>query len=567
MPLERSEIDQIIKKNQIPISKQEIDSIMRGSQISQPTSMQDVPVGGTPEKQPGFIERVGKTSAEGLERFAVAGGQAEELFKQGKVLEGVSRGMLGGAGGLAASGLSIVTEAAAPLMKLIGSGISTVFEKTGVASKPDQQRALELIAQNVDAWAKEHPIAAANLQDLIDLSAVLPELKAGQVAGKGALQAGKVTMKTTGKIAMAPIDILKGYASEGVKKNISEDVDSLLKATRSISKQTQLAGKKGTNISEILKDPQVFKGIKVEKAKIVPDEAISVVDSRIDRLMDVKKQMLPVIDDMVVPVPKSDILKSAVRSVTTTGIQTAEDKALISAIKKQVAALPETLKPSEIDTLRAKFRKLSRDAKGLMKSGSEYTALENATRDVLFRITDDLPVPNASEYKAMNDYIKQMITTRDFLDKTLRSQTVKGGRLGGYVLKTIGAIGGLGHGILGVIAGSEIGGIVADIITNNQLGSGLKMRLIRGLTNDPKIISQSEQLLRDIGQVNVLKRPALPMPAIRVPGRPDTSGIVKGAGPMPGWGQVPPTVKALPPPSQIQLPGRTIIRPERPYTK
>lgn len=296
-----------------------------------------------------------------------------------------------------------------------------------------------------------------------------------------------------------PIDALKGYASESVKKSINEDVSGLLKATRAIGNKAQQAETQNVDLQKILSDPQIFKGLKVEKAKIVPDEAIATVDSRIQTLLDAKSEILPHVDALVPPVPKSVLLQRAFDDIA--GDLPPKDEAELKArIEAQVEALPDEMKPSEIDKLRAQMRKASRDAKGQMKSDSEYAALENASRDTVIDITNKLPVKNASEYVALNDYVKQMITTKTFLDKTLRNQVVKGGRARGYAIKLVGAIAGASHGPLGTIVGSEIGGLVSDIVTNNALGSNMKMNLIKGITDDPEILAKAEQLAEQMKQ-------------------------------------------------------------------
>ena len=85
----------------------------------------------------------------------------------------------------------------------------------------------------------------------------------------------------------------------------------------------------------------------------------------------------------------------------------------------------------EIDQFRATFRQSARDAKGLLKRSSEYATLEKALRDTEFNITDNLQslgIEKAGEFKSLNNYVKDMINTSEFLNKTLRGQTVKGGR-------------------------------------------------------------------------------------------------------------------------------------------
>ena len=62
-------------------------------------------------------------------------------------------------------------------------------------------------------------------------------------------------------------------------------------------------------------------------------------------------------------------------------------------------------------------------------------------------------------------------------------------------------------GPLGALAGNVLGGLIADIIVNNQLGSSFKMNLIRGLTDDPIILQQAEKLLQETQDFQPLMLP------------------------------------------------------------
>jgi len=369
---------------------------------------------------------------------------------------------------------------------------------------------------------------------------------------------------------LEPMNKLRGYVDAKTQDSIKYDVGNLLKATRSISKKVQEAEARGADLQKILEEPKVFKGIKVEKGKINPDQAVDIVDSRIDAVLEAKRKMLPKIDQLVHGTSRDVVRAKAIENIS--GKYLPEDEAtIIASINKQIDAMPEFLKPSQIDEIRAKARQSARNAKGMQKSQSEYAAIENAARDTVFEITDNLPVSGAQEYKALNDYVKNMITTKQFLDETLRNQVVKGGRMRGYAMRVIGSVAGSSYGILGAIAGSELGGVIADIVTNNSLGSSMKMQLIRELTDEPKILEQAQKLL---GEVEALENPLLPE------GNKDFNSQTKGAGTMElpaesastieGRELSNPNIKqpennlsgmlALPQGNTIELPGRGILQ-------
>lgn len=329
-----------------------------------------------------------------------------------------------------------------------------------------------------------------------------PNATVGSVAKEAAIMGGTGALggAALGGGLAVPSAAIRGTAKTvstiaNPQKAIEREVDQLFKSTRGIESKVKLASQKNTDLRKIVSDPVVFKGIKVSNQTINPDEAIGVIDNRIETLISAKREMLPELDRYVPKLSREQIREDAIRRVAGTA-SPADEQDIINAINKQVDALPEQVSLTELDSLRARFRKSSRDAKGLQKRDSEYSTLENSTRDLLFQATDNLPFDTNGQFAALNTYVKDMLETRQFLDKTLRGQKVKGGRLGIYAGRMVGAIAGIKGGVLGSIMTSELGGAIMSVITNNQLGNSMKMRLIRNITDDPKIIKEVEQLLK-----------------------------------------------------------------------
>lgn len=351
------------------------------------------------------------------------------------------------------------------------------------------------------------------LQEDASLGDVASRTLQGAVIGGAAGGAFGGVLPVTGKV----LDLaLPKRRTEKVLGQIRSDVDELFTANKAISNAEQLALRKNVPLRDVLSDPTIFKGIKVENQSVVPDEAIETIADRLDIAMDAKGKLLPEIDAVTMPVPR-DVLRQKAYDSVRGQYTPADEQDILKAIDKQINALPEKLKPSEIDAFRARARKSSRDAKGLQKSTSEYTALENAARDTVFEMTDNLPFDTNKEYPALNNYIKNLIEVQTFLDKTLRGKKVKGGRLGTYTGKIIGAIAGSQGGVLGSIAGSELGGAIANILSNAQLGNSLKMSLIKNMTDDPAIIKAVQDLLQKAQKYNPLDVKALPAGATRLP--------------------------------------------------
>ena len=330
----------------------------------------------------------------------------------------------------------------------------------------------------IQNFASKHQILPAPLSKAVNVGAQ----KIENIANK--------PFELGSKAGSKAVDLFKG----NVQKSLEKDVDNLLTKTKGIISKTQLGQRKNVDYKKIMSEPEVFKGLKVKDGKINPDEAIQVVKNRKDLLLDAKRTLLPEVDRFTPKVAKEVIRQKAIQNIR--GKYTpADEKDLIRAINKQVNAMPDEMTATEIDGFRARFRSSARNAQGLQKSSSEYTSLENATRDTVFDITDNLPFDTNKEYQAINNTIKDLISTEEFLDKTIRGQIVKGGRLTNLLGRGIGAIAGSKFGVLGTLGGSEVGGAVANIITNNQLGSSVKMKLIKEITNDPAILKQATDFL------------------------------------------------------------------------
>lgn len=317
---------------------------------------------------------------------------------------------------------------------------------------------------------------------------------------------------------------LKGTADASIKANLSKEVDNLFKSKKSIENGVKLAQQKNTDLRKIMSDPQVFKGLKVEKGTINPDLAIENVDGRIDVLLNAKKDLLPEIDKFTIPKSREVVRQKALAEVKGS-VSPADEQDLINAINKQVDALPETLNSQQLDVLRAQFRQSARNAKGLQKSASEYSALENATRDTLFEHTDNLPFDTNGEIASLNTQVKDLINAKIFLDKTLRGQKMKGAFFGNLFARGMGAVVGSKFGVFGTILGAETSGAIFDIMLNNQLGSSLKLKLIRNISDDPRILNEVEKVLKQAQDYDVFSKKALPAGAIPMGAKSGESGV------------------------------------------
>lgn len=400
----------------------------------------------------------------------------------------------------------------APIGAAIGAtGIGGVFNKIAEA-KPSQGSIIDRITDipAVQNFVSERP----NLEE--DFTRALNLYFAAKETGKieprtvvpRTVNQIKAVGTTVGSVAskLNPLNVREnlGIAAE---KQVVKDIDNLFKSNKTITRRSAEAENRGVPLKETFSDPAVYDGLKVENGRINATKAIETLDTRIENLLNAKRAMLPEIDRLVPAVDKSMVRNNAVANIQGKYLLENE-KLLIKAIDDQLAPYPDKLPPSVIDDIRAKARAEARNAQGLQKSSSEYAALENGARKTIFDVTDNLPVSNAKEFTTLNVYVKDMIIAKTFAENVLNGQAVKGGRLGGYLGRAIGATALSGYGVFATLAGAEIGGLITNILTNNQLGSSMKMVLIRNLTDNPAVLLQAEKLLGGLKNTQPLQLPA-----------------------------------------------------------
>lgn len=120
-----------------------------------------------PTEQPDFLSRLGTEFKRGGETIVKGVERGAELIKEDKPIQGALATGLGAAGGAIETVLSPVTAAISPFIEkgLKASGIT------------DNQKVQETLS-NLDTWAKEHPDAAENLKNAINIAGTLTGTKA-----------------------------------------------------------------------------------------------------------------------------------------------------------------------------------------------------------------------------------------------------------------------------------------------------------------------------------------------------------------------------------------------------
>ncbi len=455
---------------------------------------------------------------------------AANFVESSDVLGTMNRMAKGDTADLNANKIPNLIDAANPLKKMhelagdktnwtgVDTDVKPSENKDFSGTSPAERAQLEQPSNFSQQVGSTAAIVAANAAPFVGEAMPMIKGVAGKVTGAAVGTAGKAASATADmakSAAKAPLNALRGYADSKVRNSIKSDVQSTLKSTGAVSRRASEITEKGNDIQKTFSDPAVFNGLKVENGRVNPDGAIEVLDNRIEPLVDtLNKKVLPAMKDLGVTISLGDLWQRAkdyleknpgLEGDKQASIQRMQDQ-LSHYVEKAAKGGSETdsLPIDEADKIRADARASARDAKGTMKSDSEYAAIETAARDAVFDAMDKHS--DSPDFKVIRNYIKQTIEARDFANKNLRGLSVEKPRVRGTAMRLLGTIAGGTHGPLGILAGHGMGGLLADIVTNTQLGSSFKMSLIRDLTDHPEMIKQAQELL---AQVEKMQPPLL----------------------------------------------------------
>lgn len=369
-----------------------------------------------------------------------------------------------------------------------------------------------------------------------------PESSISSIAGSGLTGAGLGAVGGAG-LGFIGGGIGKFFAAKRFandpKPELANELTEFIKGKRSLEqKVSSISGNKNTDVIDIISNPEVFRGMRVINGSLDTGQAVSTLQNQTDLLMDANRSILPEFEKLSVPISADEIRNLAIQQLDN--ITPAQRKRVINQINREFTELPDTMSLTELDKLRAQARNSARDAKGAQKDANAFAALENAAREKVFEVSEKVAqrfdTDASKAFVTLRDTIKNNINTIEFLQRTLQGQKTPGGRLGVMFGKGIGAIAGAKTGPLGALLTSEIGGIVARIAMNNRLGSAMRIKLIRNITDDSKILAAAEQLIQQVKGFNPLSVPALPSPAIQLPGRTTESSVraIKASRGLPG---------------------------------
>lgn len=115
------------------------------------------------------------------------------------------------------------------------------------------------------------------------------------------------------------------------------------------------------------------------------------------------------------------------------------------------------------------------------------------------------------DVRELNSHLGDIYDAAKFLD-SLEAKAVKGGRLGKFFARTIGAVVGAQGGIAGSILGGLVGDRAAEILQQSTFGGPLKQLILRQIEKEnPAVFKQVQEYLKRSGLERQM-RPLLPAP-------------------------------------------------------
>lgn len=513
------------------------------------------------QKSPGIIERVTtsfkdtqeagiKKFQEGSQEFIKSGIAGDKRKSATGALKGMQGVVQGTAGALITGALGVVEPTIkkitnlgewmgetwnAGLSAIVPDAIENPIKAEAVKAIQDSAQGGKIIWESIEPETRElikqSGLTAFQMFDLI------PFLEASALAKGASNVASKVIPKTTNivksvvkkgtelideGIELAPkiledaktalSDMSKKGVNEEYKKAISDiepTINEFIDGTGNVSLSRNADKYKklrNTDVRKKMSEPEIFDGIKVQDGKVVVDDAVSVIEKQIDSFKNITDEIIPFADEHGTKIKKSVLIDDISKRFDK--LTPAVKSKKLKQLADEFDILPDEFNAGELNKLKQQARYSGIDAKGAMKSDSVYTEMMKSARKYLFESMDNLPIDTNGALGKLNTMIKDLINTQEYLETILKGKKVSGGRLTKMLNKTTGAVIGSSGGIFGAIAGSEIAGILTDIMMNKQLGNTMKGNILKKfIAENPSYAKQLEPILQEIKKYKVPQLP------------------------------------------------------------
>lgn len=255
--------------------------------------------------------------------------------------------------------------------------------------------------------------------------------------------------------------------------------------------------------------------VDVEKGKINPQGVIEKINKNTEPLEEVLDDILKTKDQMTPETNRVtlDLLgRKAKQSLNTetnraSGYLQQQHKEIDRIIGELKASYGDTVTLSQLNAIK---RGQWRQSKVFDATRPSYTSDIHATLGKEAKETIEEMIPEA-DIKALNRYLGDHYDAIKNLQR-IDGNAVRGGRLGNYFGRTLGAVIGAKGGPLGSIAGAYGGDVVASIMQNYYLATPIKRMLLQRITQSNPAYSKAQAALSKLKAGQSMMRLPAPKP-------------------------------------------------------
>lgn len=430
------------------------------------------------------------------------------------------KGGVEGAKQIASDALKSTTYLAAPSIPKAGPLASTA---TKVAT-----RGAKIAMGAASGYASD---VATNLdQGKIGKDIFKPGLGTAIGAGLPAL-GGAVDLVKGAKGSIGP---LKNAAKQSLVKRevdkLAQKYDEVFTSTKAAKKGFVKSERAGKNPSRFLAERGDI--VDVENGKINAQPVMLRVEQDADALEDVFDGILQEKDRFLTADKYISLSQLGARVKSRLASSTNKASGELSSMNDEVDRLIGEFKKQFGD--RINLSQLNLIKRGQWKQSKVFDATKPAfTGDVNYnfgRVAKDLIEDNIPEadIRMFNAMLGDHYDALDSL-RRIDGNAVKGGRLGGYFARTIGAVAGAKAGPIGSIIGAVTGDTVSQIMQANYIANPIKKLILSRIPKERPVYAQAQQAIQKLVKNNVgdfVKQPALPKPSF-IPAGPRTQTETK----------------------------------------
>ncbi len=397
------------------------------------------------------------------------------------------------------SGLSSsITAPLAPLFKPVGNVINDLGN--AIAEDPGVQRFAESKAGQITSRVAEDVSNAANLAGTVaggvELAPKISKL------GSSALDTALETAKT--KASSSSLATARTNLQTRTIQGLSDAYDELFSATKSAGKTLNKSLAAGKDPGNLLAQ----NGYVVDTVKTNGRYTVN-AQPTIKRIQ--TEQIAPLGETLKKIFAEKDKTLGQTEYKSLDELATNAKARAVNPKVKGSGTLPDVHRG--IDSTIAKLKNTYGDSVNLsqmneIKSGQwsqvgtydptspNYMGDVNRALGQAAAKTLENAVPEAA-VKAINAAESDWFNTIDNLKK-VDGNVVKGGKIGSYTNRVIGALIGSHFGPLGAFAGEEIGGHISDILQSQTLTNPIKTAILESIPKDSSVYAEAQRALNQI---------------------------------------------------------------------